>query len=300
MKTTLKETKKYDKLNEFIIFDVETTGLKPEVNEIIEFSAQKCKFEDGKVSTIGEPFDIYIKIPYSLPQEIVDLTGITDDVLKTKGISKKDAYTKIKEYFGDTPIVGGYNVAFDIKFVNELYKCYGDIFKDKEEKEKWGSTLISSREDILDVYLIAKELISSDELSSKKLALLSEYLKITDNLQFHASSDDIIATYMCLERMYQIYLDDYKNDTKPKEKVDVIFMSYWSPSHDRKRIYTDVKTNNKIHNIYYDVNDKSWKDGKYSKVVDSIDVDDLTEKATEYAKDMGYKDLAHFTLKQYK
>ena len=94
MKGKILETKKYDILNEFIIFDVETTGLKPEVNEIIEFSAQKCKFEDGKVSTVGEPIDIYIKIPYSLPQEIVKLTGITDEILKTKGISKKDAYTK--------------------------------------------------------------------------------------------------------------------------------------------------------------------------------------------------------------
>jgi len=64
-------------VDDYIVFDIETTGLSPEYDEIIEFSGFKIK--DGFVI---DEFSTLIKPSYPIDFFIEELTGITNEMLE--------------------------------------------------------------------------------------------------------------------------------------------------------------------------------------------------------------------------
>lgn len=70
---------------EIVFFDTETTGLNPEKDQIIELAAALVT-ENG----IELKIDAFCKLPEGekIPEKIVDLTHITDDMLADKGIKR--------------------------------------------------------------------------------------------------------------------------------------------------------------------------------------------------------------------
>lgn len=106
-----KEIKKY------AVLDLETDGLNPVHDNIIEIGAVK-------VGERQENFQRFIKIEGKLPEEIKSLTRIDDGMLEEKGIPLKRALEEFIEFIGDTSILG-YNVAFDIKFLNSSLEKEG-------------------------------------------------------------------------------------------------------------------------------------------------------------------------------
>lgn len=71
-----------------IFFDTETTGLDPEKDQIIELAAALVT-ENG----IELKIDAFCKLPEGekIPEKIVELTHITDDMLADKGIDYREA-----------------------------------------------------------------------------------------------------------------------------------------------------------------------------------------------------------------
>ncbi len=100
----------------FTCIDIETTGLSPAYDDIIEVSG--IKVENGKtVATFSET----INIGRPLPPFITSLTGITDKELSTSN-SAENVLTRFCSFIGGD-ILLGHNVNFDI---NLLYdKCIG-------------------------------------------------------------------------------------------------------------------------------------------------------------------------------
>ena len=95
---------------EFVAFDLETTGLSPEKETIIEIGAVVIK--DGKEL---ERFQTFVDPGRRLTQEIVELTGITDDMLV--GAPKiEEILPKFIEFVGDR-IVVAHNAKFDTSFI---------------------------------------------------------------------------------------------------------------------------------------------------------------------------------------
>lgn len=94
----------------FVCFDIETTGLSPARDDIIEISA--LKLEDNKIT---DSFSRLIRINRPLPPFIRSLTGITDDMLR----SGDCAESVLADFCDFTAgyIVMGHNVRFDIGFV---------------------------------------------------------------------------------------------------------------------------------------------------------------------------------------
>lgn len=99
----------------FVALDLETTGLSPETDTIIEVAAIRFEIiRDGDKYTMSNIVEhsqlIYPDQPLS--QEVSMITGITNDMLIGKPIfsSVRD---KIAEFIGDSIIVG-HNVLFDI------------------------------------------------------------------------------------------------------------------------------------------------------------------------------------------
>lgn len=106
-----KEIKKY------AVLDLETDGLNPVNDNIIEIGAIKAGEKQ-------ENFQRFIKIERKLPEEIKKLTRIDDEMLEEKGIPLKRALKEFIDFIGDTRILG-YNVAFDIKFLNSSLEKEG-------------------------------------------------------------------------------------------------------------------------------------------------------------------------------
>lgn len=103
----------------FVIIDIETTGLEPEPNEIIEIAA--LKIEGGEIADV---FSSLINIKQPLPAEIVNLTGITDEML-SEGKDKAEVLKQFLDFVKDTPLIA-HNAEFDIPFLNHhLNKTLG-------------------------------------------------------------------------------------------------------------------------------------------------------------------------------
>ena len=62
----------------YVAFDIETTGLNPKYEKIIELGAAKVR--DGKVE---DTFSTFINPGKSLPSRIIELTGICDADVKS-------------------------------------------------------------------------------------------------------------------------------------------------------------------------------------------------------------------------
>lgn len=102
----------------YTVVDIETTGLSPDICEIIEISAIKyVNFE--KVSS----FSTLIKPQNRISYFITKLTGITNDMVK----DAPDISTAILDFQGyiGKDILMGYNVNFDINFLyDNLMRCH--------------------------------------------------------------------------------------------------------------------------------------------------------------------------------
>ena len=107
-------------LNEYIAFDLETTGLNPQKDYITEIAA--CRFINGKIQ---DRYATLINPGIAVPKNIVEITGITDDML-SDAPSIKDALPKLIKFLGHSPLVG-HNIHFDYDDVDKTLEK-ADIF----------------------------------------------------------------------------------------------------------------------------------------------------------------------------
>lgn len=107
----LKKKAEKEKQKEYVVVDIETDGLDINNNKIIEIGAVK-------VGKNREEFHRLIKIQGKLPEEIVRLTKIDDKMLEREGVPIGKALKEFLEFIGEKNLVG-YNVNFDIQFLNE-------------------------------------------------------------------------------------------------------------------------------------------------------------------------------------
>ena len=103
------------KLDEYISFDLETTGLNPDIDRITEISA--CRFINGKFS---EEFTSLINPGISIPKNIIALTGITNNMVKDAPIIS-DILPDFSAFIGTTPLVG-HNIDFDYTFIRNNFE----------------------------------------------------------------------------------------------------------------------------------------------------------------------------------
>ncbi|MCL2675525.1 MAG: exonuclease domain-containing protein [Firmicutes bacterium] len=154
--------------NEFVIFDIETTGLDRINDKITEIGAVRIK--NGRLS---ETFSCFIDPQVPIPERITKLTGITDaDVAGALLIG--EALPDIFKFFDGAVLVGHNSESFDFPFLahNALKE---KIFFDNKR---------------LDTYLLAKEHLSLDK---NKLGDLAAHFGIV-NTGAHRALTDAVAT----------------------------------------------------------------------------------------------------------
>lgn len=105
---------------DYVVFDVETTGLKPYSQRIIEIAA--IRFRGGRED---EVFSTLVQPDRALPAQIVSLTRITDDLLADA--PRFDAIAApLLAFLGDDLIIG-HNVSFDLAFLDAELRRAGHL-----------------------------------------------------------------------------------------------------------------------------------------------------------------------------
>ena len=245
------------------VFDLETTGLKADRDRILSFSAVKIRYKEGKPA-IEESRNIFIDPQFTIPAEIVRITGISNETVK--GCPTEDAAcAQIREFLGETPLLAGYNsVKFDEAFLNNMYlRCLGEFI---------------TPEFHLDVMKMAKEKLA---LPNYKLQTVAHELGADIDIKFHQSMDDVVATYRSFLQLMPMYLNE---EEKPKRKASVYKLNYWEgPNYRLKRIYVYTSPMSKT---YYDIFKKEW----VSDIPD-LDLDDVRTQALAMVSVFSEKDM---------
>lgn len=103
--------------NDYVVVDLETTGLDYQWDDIIEIAA--VRFKDGEEC---DRYEQLVSIDCELPGFITALTGITDEMLQ--GCPSIDQAIKDFSAFLGSDVIIGHNVNFDVRFLSVAYKKF--------------------------------------------------------------------------------------------------------------------------------------------------------------------------------
>mgnify|MGYP003307963320 CR=1 FL=1 len=175
---------KYDKI---IVFDTETTGLNFDKDEIIDYGSIVLSFDSFNNKYIN-CYDFLIK-PIkiiSLPDVIVNITGITNDKMSCEGKNINYFLEHLKNVYVNTNekiLIVGYNLNFDLNFL----KNYLEL----------------KNFDYLDLYTVFRDIKGYPN----KLCDAISYFKIIDAENSHRAFDDAFATLKVFEKIINVKKD---------------------------------------------------------------------------------------------
>lgn len=120
----------FDRYKALVVFDTETSGLDFDSDQIIELAALRVERTATGGLRIAGKMDTFIKLPEgeTLPENIVSLTGITDERLQTEGVQPVKAAGQIAELMQN-----GHRAIDDVLALFEVLKAMDD------EREDLGS-----------------------------------------------------------------------------------------------------------------------------------------------------------------
>ncbi len=170
-------------ISDYCVVDTETTGLSKS-DEIIEISAIRIR---GDVEVAR--FTSLMHTDIELDDYVSDLTGITDDMLKSAPDPQK-VIADFVDFIGDDVLIGHNIGRFDISFLLR----YTDL-----------------RNDYIDTLDLAKNTL---DLPAHKLADICEHYGIV-NEQAHRALSDVIATNKC----YQLLRAEPPLEETPSKKA---------------------------------------------------------------------------------
>jgi CRISPR-associated protein Cas2 len=171
----------------YVILDLETTGLDAETDEIIEIGAIKMT---GHERT--DTFNMIVRTEKSISSSVTDLTGITEQMIMDLGFTLSEAVAKLSLFIGDLPIIG-HNIDFDRGFL--INAC-----------AKSGHPIIGNRS--IDTLNMAKRLIKGD--GNYKLEALAARFGIELNMQ-HRSINDCEVTGQLYRKLINLMDSDSEN-----------------------------------------------------------------------------------------
>ena len=190
----------------FVVIDLETTGGTPHLGAAItEIGAIKSR--GGEV--LGE-FKTFVDPGHLVPVYITELTGITDEML-FQSPKIELLLPQLFEFLGapEETVLVAQNAPFDLSFLT---------FATRESGLRWPSY------PVLDTAIIARKVLTRDEVPNCRLSTLAEFFG-TQTTPNHRALDDARATldvfHGLLERLgtFDIYtLEELLNFSKRSKK----------------------------------------------------------------------------------
>lgn len=174
---------RYDRL---VLFDTETTGLNYSRDEIIEFAAVVVAQVEGAPKVIQEYDELIALSPGNfVPAKIEQLTGISTQDLRERGLPKTRVCRDIAEMIQGNTLLLAYNAHFDLSFLFYMLLRHGDpaILKGKDKL------------DLLTVYR------DRHSYPHKLCNAIAQYGLSGRVVNSHRAVDDVIATVAIMEEM---------------------------------------------------------------------------------------------------
>ena len=177
----------------YCVLDLETTGFSFRTEKITEIGIMKIK--NGEVL---DEFSCFVNPEKPIPQRVVEVTNITDDMVKDAETIDK-VFPKMLDFIGDSVLVA-HNADFDIGFL-------------KYNATQLGYTLNNT---YLDTLRLAKELFP--DYKKYKLGIIAENLGIKVEVA-HRALDDVDTTV----KVFNVMIDMLKEKGAKKiEDIDTI------------------------------------------------------------------------------
>ena len=174
---------RYDRL---VLFDTETTGLQFARDEIIEFAAVVVEKVDGVPQVVQEYDELIALSPGGfVPPKITELTGISNQDLRERGLPKTRVARDIAQMVRGNTLLLAYNAHFDLSFLFYFLLRDGDpgILKGKDK---------------LDLLTVYKDRRSYPH---KLCNAIESYGLAGKVVNSHRAVDDVIATVAVMEEM---------------------------------------------------------------------------------------------------
>ena len=174
---------KYDRL---VLFDTETTGLQFARDEIIEFAAVVVEKVNG-IPTVVQEYDELIALSPGgfVPPKIEQLTGITTQDLREKGLPKTRVARDVAEMIRGNTLLLAYNAHFDLSFLFYFLLRHGD------------ATVLKGK-DKLDLYTVYRD---RKPYPHKLYNAIENYGLTGKVVNSHRAVDDVLATVAVMEEM---------------------------------------------------------------------------------------------------
>lgn len=176
-------------INSYIALDLETTGLNPRSDKIIEIGA--LKIIDGKII---DTYSTLVDAGIPISERITKLTGISNRDI-TGEIKTEKAINELLEFCGDS-ILLGHNIIFDYSFIKQA------AINQKLKFEKTG----------IDTLKIAKKVLPN--LEKRSLEYLCDYYQI-DHENKHRAYDDAKAASDLYIRLFRDFGENNLDSFKP-------------------------------------------------------------------------------------
>lgn len=159
-----KNLKKY--IPDYVVFDLETTGISAASDEIIEIAA--LKVVNGRAA---EEFSFLVNPLRPIPYSASMVNGITDEMV-LDAPSLEQIFPQFLEFIGNSILIGHNIHSFDMKFISRAAQTY------------YGKTIGN---DYIDTLILAKTCLP--QLSRRRLTDLAAYYHIAADGAHRALND---------------------------------------------------------------------------------------------------------------
>lgn len=227
-------------IKDYVALDIETTGLNPRKDYILEIGAVRVK--DGKEA---EKYASFVNPGIRIPEFVTQLTGIRDEMVKHDR-SVSQVLEEFLEFCGDSVILG-HNVPFDFGFleqnaakINRHFPCMA-----------------------IDTLVIAKKCLK--DLPSRKLEALCSHYGISQEKKHRAYEDAQAAS-----RLYQKMAQEFEREEEALFQPQKLFyrVKKDSPITNSQKVYLNDLV--KYHRIELNVSLEELTKSQASRMIDKI------------------------------
>lgn len=236
----------------FIVLDRESTSVRPNMayGKITELSAVKIK--NGKVI---DSFDTLVDPEMKIPKMIVDLVGITDNMVRGKP-KYPVAVKNFLKFCEGTNVIIAHNANTDVDYINFFAAKIGMKFEP----------------DVIDTITLARYIHRKDDYKKFNLGDLARKYHV-ENQQHHRSMNDVMVTVQLFNKFCVLLKKDIEaaptatienkqlTSNVDMKQVEVRDCNLWQKSikgKDFSRLYIKLYYNRLYNNVFYDFVMQRW------------------------------------------
>ena len=219
---------------EYVAFDLETTGLYPRFDKIIEIGAVIMK--EGQEL---RRFQTFVDPMCSLSREVSELTGITDDMLR--GAPKiETVMPELMDFIGNRPIVA-HNARFDACFVTR--EC-------KRQNLPCDLTVV-------DTLTLSQNLLP--HLNKYKLDIVAKEFEL-GNFNHHRAADDAVICGQIMHKLFAMLEElNVHSLQQINEAMIPLRMRHRRESRHAQHMILFAKNQMGLRNLYHLISDSNLK-----------------------------------------